>query len=193
MRRTNGFLLLFLTVFVVACEPEYTPKPKGYMRVTLPEKDYKTYQGNCPYTFEYPVRSLLENKTRGVQRPCWYNLHYPQFAATVHLSYFAIEKDELYNYAEESRGLAMKHIVKANQIKETNIQNPKRKVFGTTYDFSGETASNYQFFLTDSTEHFFRGAMYFNLPPNPDSLQPITNYIKQDIVHLIETFSWKED
>ena len=124
-------------------------------------------------------------------KPCWFNIHYPQYNCTVHMSYFDIEGDTLSNYIEEARMLAMKHIVKANQIEETGIENRNQRVFGVTYDFAGETATNYQFFLTDSTSHFLRGAMYFNLPPQPDSLAPVSSYIKADIESFISSFSWK--
>ena len=184
----SKIIVLLISIIIFGCSNEYSPKPKGYFRIDFPEKIYTTYQGDCPFSFEYPQKSFLENKTRGIQKPCWYNLHYPQYANTIHMSYFAITKDSLPNYIEETRMLAMKHIVKANQINEEIFRNPANNVYGLIYDFGGETATNFQFFLTDSTNHFFRGAMYFNMPPNSDSLQPVEQFIKQDLRHFIETF-----
>lgn len=86
----------------------------------------------------------------------------------------------------------MKHLVKANDISERQFKNEEAKVYGLIYDFEGNTASNYQFFLTDSSTHFFRGAMYFNMPPNADSLEPVIDFIKGDLQRLIESFRWAE-
>jgi len=186
----NKALFFLISIFLFGCKNEYTPKPKGYYRIDFPNKEYSSYQGDCPFTFEFPKKSILENKSRGIVKPCWYNLHYPQYANTIHLSYFSIKKDSLSNYIEETRMLAMKHIVKANQINEEIFKNPNHNVYGLIYDFGGETATNFQFFLTDSSNHFFRGAMYFNMPPNSDSLQPVEQFIKADLRHFIETFRW---
>lgn len=188
----NNFIIFFTGLFLlVSCQNQYSPKPKGYFRIDFPNKSYQGYQGDCNFYFEYPQLSLLENKTRGIKKPCWYNLHYPQYANTVHLSYFKIQPDSLNKHIEESRALAMKHIVKANSINEEFFENKSENVYGIIYDFGGETATSFQFFLTDSNQHFFRGAMYFNLPPNSDSLQPVNQYIKADLKHLIETFRWQ--
>ena len=189
----NSIFFLFTVFILSACEENYTPKPKGYMRIDFPVKTYKQLDSDCPFSFEYPKKSFLENRSKGIKKPCWYNLHYPQYANTVHLSYTAIQKDSLFKYIEDARELAMKHIVKANEIEEKVFSNDSLKIYGIAYDFSGETATNFQFFLTDSSNHFFRGAMYFNLPPNPDSLAPVEQYIKQDLLHLIETFRWKPE
>jgi gliding motility-associated lipoprotein GldD len=63
-------------------------------------------------------------------------------------------------------------------------------VYGILYDIKGDAASNTQFFLTDSTHNFIRGALYFEVHPNKDSLAPVLEFINKDLVHLIETFEW---
>jgi gliding motility-associated lipoprotein GldD len=88
--------------------------------------------------------------------------------------------------------MAYKHIPKAENIVEEAIYDPEKRKYGTTYDFVGGTASNFQFVITDSTSKVWRGAMYFNCPPNPDSLRPAEIYIKKDLEHLLKTFEWTE-
>ena len=95
-------------------------------------------------------------------------------------------------HIEESRKLAMNHIGKASQIQEILIENDRDRVYGLVYDFAGETASDMQFFLTDSNAHFLRGALYFNVSPNKDSLAPVISYIKKDIQHLVGSLSWQQ-
>ena len=106
------------------------------------------------------------------------------------MSYFPLNKN-LFIHTEESRDLAYKHTVKANAISEQPFINHKNQIFGLVYDYEGTTATALQFYLTDSTNHFFRGALYFNTEIN-DSIIPINHFLKQDVVHLIESFSWKD-
>ena len=189
----NYYIWLFIAFATLfsGCKEKYSPKPKGYYRIDFPVKEYVSYQGNCAFRFEHPKRSIIDTKSKSLREKCWFNLHYPQYNCTIHLSYFDIQGDTLYNFIEEARTLAMKHIVKANQIKETEIANDQKNVYGVIYDFEGETATNLQFFLTDNSNHFIRGAMYYNLVPQPDSLEPVTSYIKADLHHFIESFSWR--
>jgi len=52
-------------------------------------------------------------------------------------------------------------------------------------------ATPISFWLTDSSNHYLRGALYFNNPPNNDSLQPVIEYIREDILEMINGFEWK--
>jgi gliding motility-associated lipoprotein GldD len=187
----NTFVVALLSIAFWSCEENPVPKPLGFYRIDFPEKEYVSYQGNCPFQFEYPHRSLLDTALRGKPK-CWMNLHYPQYAATLHITYSKIGERTLVEFIEDSRKMAMKHIVKADDIQEKLISNSDKRVFGIAYEFEGNTATNYQFFVTDSNEHFLRGSLYFNLVPNADSIEPVAEYIKQDLENLIESFSWKQ-
>ena len=92
---------------------------------------------------------------------------------------------------EDVRTLVYKHIVKADDIVENIIIGPESKVYGIIYDLSGNTASTSTFFLTDSTNHFLTGSLYFSSHPNKDSLAPVMKFFEEDIVHLTRTLSWK--
>ena len=181
--------LLLVSFLAVACgEEAYTPKPRSYFRIALPQHTYEKAQLDCPFSFEYAENALLtplNNKGN-----CWFNIKYPKLDATIHFTYFSGIKDSIQYFTEDARGFAMKHTVKADNIKESVIIDKASQVYGTVYDFEGSVASNFQFFLTDSVNHFIRGAMYFDTEPNPDSLAPVEKHIKQDLFHLIETFEW---
>jgi gliding motility-associated lipoprotein GldD len=185
-----GVLLAIL--FSFACNSDYYPKPRGYFRIDLPEHEYQSFDTTFPYKFEYPVyASILEDPlTRGNQY--WINVDFEQFRGKVHLSYKAIDGN-LNEYLEDTRTLAMKHIPKASGIKTETFVDENAKVYGLTYSIDGvEAASPYQFYLTDSTNHFIRGALYFNVVPNNDSLSPVIEFLKEDIRHMIETFEWRD-
>ena len=187
-------MLFALITLLSACTGETvsTPKPKGYFRIKFPQKAYQTFDAACPFTFEYPVYAqMMSDQDRNAQ-PCWYNLNFPQFNGQIHLTYHGVFSEKDYNAnTEAARELAMKHTIKASSIDQKLISNTNHKVYGIYYTIDGNTASSVQFFLTDSSKHYLRGALYFNERPQYDSIQPVVKFIKKDIDHLIETFRWK--
>ncbi|NOY37532.1 MAG: gliding motility lipoprotein GldD [Chlorobi bacterium] len=186
-----NILVLILSVLLWSnCKRHSTPKPHGYFRITFPEKTYQTYHGPCPFTFEYPTYSDIRKDTSMRSEPCWYNIIFPRFNAEIHITYKPVHNN-LPRILEDTYELAYKHTVKADAIKETSFVNDSLKVYGILYDIIGNTASNVQFYLTDSTHHYIRGALYFNLEPDKDSLNPVIRFLRKDIIHLVETFSWQ--
>ena len=129
----------------------------------------------------------IENLKRG-----WYNLQYKPFQATLHLTYYEFQRWSVFDsLLADSRKLVNKHLQKADDIIEENVSylNPEMK--GLIFRIEGNTATNYNFYLTDSAKHFLRGALYFNNRTNTDSIAPVYDFIKQDIQHMIRTFHWK--
>ncbi|AMR30848.1 gliding motility lipoprotein GldD [Mucilaginibacter sp. PAMC 26640] len=189
------FLALFIAVlFIASCggSNDYSPKPRGFFRIVYPKKEYQTYQEGCPFTFEYPKYGKIEpDKSHGA-KPCWQNIQFDQFNATLHLSYQQIHsKAEFNELIEDAHKLSFKHTVKATSIDEGIIAYPAKKVYGIYYTIDGNAASSAQYFLTDSTQHYLRCALYFNSEPRLDSIQPVLNFLKKDVDVMIKTFQWK--
>ena len=82
------------------------------------------------------------------------------------------------------------HTYKASAIEDSEIVTPGN-VHGTYFTLAGNTATANQFFLTDSTKHFLRGALYFAATPNEDSISIVNDFLKQDLFHLINSLKWK--
>jgi len=184
-------LLFILGFFICSCSGGYTPKPRGYFRVNFPKHEYRPFDSSFPYTFEYPVYARILPDSSNLSEPYWINIVYPQFHAQVHISY-KIVKNNLTNYLEDSRKLVNKHIPKANAIMQREYLDSTHQVFGLIYDIKGsDAASSYQFYLTDSLSKFVRGALYFNLVPNNDSLSPVIDFLKVDLEHMITSFRWE--
>ena len=194
MRKTKTLVVVMLLAALLAgggsCRRSYTPKPHGYFRITFPPKKYTVYNGPCPYTFEYPVYARVEKDKEPDAGPCWLNVDFPAYHGKLHLTYKRVEGN-LARMLEDTYMLAYKHTVKADAIRERAFADTVRKVYGILYDIRGNAASNVQFYLTDSTRHYIRGALFFSLVPDKDSLAPVIDFIRRDIVHMIETFSWK--
>jgi len=188
--RFRYVFFLFAIAAAFSCQNDYTPKPRGYFRIDLPKKKYQKSPNRLPYSFELPAKSLIISSRTTADELYWINIEYPQYKATVHLSYKKINGN-LQQYINDSRGFVYKHTIKADAITEEVFTNNEKKVYGIKYTIKGDAASNTQFYLTDSTKNFLRGALYFNVAPNKDSLAPVLKYINEDIIHLIETFEWK--
>lgn len=196
MRTLNYLLALLFGLGLWACSGSetYVPKPRTFPRIAFPEHKYQAFDlPGHPYSFEIPVYSSMDKDSNGVYtlQPYWYNLDFKPFNATLHLTYhrfenFATFDSLLYN----TRKLVKKHIQKAEDIVEERIQlyNPNLK--GLLFNIEGNTATNLNFYITDSAHRFIRGALYFNQKTSADSIAPVFQFMKKDVEHLIKTFKW---
>ena len=191
-----SFLILVLLLASCGNETVYTPKPRGYPKVIYPERTFQTFDENyCNFTFEFPKYAQIQQDksffSEDTGHPCWFDLVMPVFDARLHCSYYPITKTNSFEkLRDDAFEMASKHIVKANAIDERFIQND-HGVSGFVFQFDGPTATPFSFYLSDSTEHYLRGALYFNSRPQPDSLAPIISFVKEDLTHLIGTFKWE--
>lgn len=180
--------LLFLSY---SCREQNTPKPRGFYRIAFPEKSYHQLDKPLPYNFLIPDYSYSERDSLNLDQTNWITIEIPNNHAQIHISYKEVENN-LSKYIEDSRTLVYNHSKKANSIVEQVFMNPGQRVYGMVYTLKGNAASPMQFYLTDSTQHFLRGALYIKEVPNYDSLRPVIEFLSKDVLQLIETTSWKE-
>ena len=189
--------LLVLSIGLVSCGGEVrvpVPKPRMYPRVDFPERGYQAYKNEiCNYAFEYPnyAKVVQDQYQFGDQaaNACWFNLEFPDLNASLHCDYTEIEKEGFGSLLQDAFKIVGKHNVKANFREESIIQN-EQNVGGLLFSIKGPVATPYQFYLSDTTQHFFRASLYFNSKVNPDSMQVIHDFVKTDIDHMIKTFEW---
>lgn len=185
-------LAITVLIFVTSCtEADYMPKPRGYFRIDLPEVAYQRFDSTFPFAFDYATAARITFDEYTRQEPYWLNIYYPAFKATIHISYKSLHQHRLYSLQEDARNFVFRHAQKAFGIKESLVSVPDRNVYGMVYFIDGkDAASPFQFYVTDSVRHFIRGALYFNVSPNNDSLQPVIDFIVNDIDHKLSTLSW---
>ncbi len=189
MMKNKLVFFLFFSLFFLACEKEPVPKPKGYFRISLPEKKYEKFQAKCGFSFQKPTYSkAVYFRGKGMDS-CWFNLVVPRLNAKFHMTYLPIDNN-LQKYVEEAYVMAYKHEVKASTIKTTPYYDKERKVSGLIYDLGGDVASSLQFYMTDSVNHFLRGALYFENHPNADSLAPVLSFLREDMDMMYQTIEW---
>jgi len=190
-RHLNICLITLIVSILSSCGEASIPRPYGYFRVELPKHAYRKLDTlNLPYKFDLPLNAkVVERKVNGDKY--WIDIVYPKLNASIFCSYKSVNNN-LINLLEDTRKIVYKHSVKADGIGEKAFDNASNNVHGILYDLQGNTASAVQFILTDSTKHFFRAALYFNNVPNKDSIAPMSKYIREDIVRMMESFEWKK-
>jgi gliding motility-associated lipoprotein GldD len=198
IRKSNitAISLLFALCIFHGCKDVIVPKPKGYFRIDLPAKNYIPFNEagkltDIPLEFEYPSYGIVSSKGDNPSESGWFNIEFPRYKARIYLTYKDIRGD-LADIIEQTYTMNVKnHITKADAINELAINDKDRRIFGILYDLKGNTATSVQFYVTDSINHYLRGSLYFDSEPNADSLAPVIDFFRADIIHLIETLKWK--
>ena len=188
MRLGHILFILLPLLLMGSCQQAGTPRPYGYVRITVPEASYAPIADDYPFTFEQSTSSeiKLSPQTEGL----WLTLHYPTINADIHCTYYPIENN-LRELIDDAMEFVHKHISQATAIPTRDYVNEESQVYGVLFTIEGNAASPCQFFVTDSTTHFLRGAVYCNCHPNADSLKPVLDFMKDDVIHLMETLTWK--
>lgn len=188
---------LSLLCLLYSCRPEtYTPKPRGYYRVALPEHQYRQFEETgFPYSFEYPTYANIIHDTlflgKKPENPYWIYIDFPTIGGRFYISYKKITTAQpLSKLMEDAHEMSFNvHSKRADYITDKYFDNGK--VAAILYNAGGNAASAYQFIATDSVTHFLRGALYFDVTPNADSLKPSNEFLRDDMMHLLETLQWK--
>lgn len=188
-------LALLICFAFSACEPDavYTPRPRGYFRIALPEKKYALYNDSTPYSLEIPDYAKMYKSSAPDAPDSWKDLYFGKFKATLYISYHEITSDSLFaQLVNQSWELTEAHHQMSQAMRDSLILRPEDRVFGTVIELGGSAASLVQFYLTDSVKHFVRGSLYFYAVPNKDSLKPVLDFIKEDVYHIAHTLKWNQ-
>lgn len=183
LARNVHILLIVLSLGLISCHRSSTPRAYGYFRISTPSHQYHRLQG-------YPFSFDVSDHARIVEVENGFDIHYAGLNADIHCSNKVVNGN-LRGLTDDAINFVYKHVQQASAIPEQEYTDEQNKVYGVYFRLQGNTASPHQFFITDSTNYFFRGAAYCYCPPNADSLAPIIDFLGEDILHLIETFRWE--
>ena len=190
MRIIATLIVLFS---MAGCQESYTPKPQGYNRLILPAHKYESLPDSLPYTFQLSTAAKILPDSSWIAERFWIDLYYPAITANIQITYKDLKNDSkfLEELVNDSYKLTSKHQIKAYSIEEAIVQTPLGKT-AVVVELEGEVPSQFQFFITDSINHFLRGALYFRTSTKNDSLAPAIEFMKIDAMHLINTLEWKD-
>ncbi len=185
--------ILIITLMLLSCSRNDTPKPRGFIRIDLPDKNYKLFDSVFPYRFEYPMYAEVVKDPNVTDEMMYkrFNIEFTVLKGTLHLSYEPLHNN-LDTLIEDAVDYVYKHVSKATTITKNTIIRNEDAVFGTVFSIKGRNAaSTCQFYITDSTSHFLRGALYLNTETDNDSLKTVIDFLVKDVDHMIHTFRWK--
>ncbi len=189
----NSLLILVITL-ATSCGDDPIPKPKAFLRLEYQEPQYFKTNTELPFTFEKNswATDVTNKRLQGTEESYGLNIEYSKLKGTIYLTYKKIKsRDDLVRYLRDAQNFTQEHTKKADEISEQVFEDEKRKVYGMFYEVGGNAASQSQFYVTDSVNHFLIGSLYFFTKPNYDSILPAANYLKKDIKHIMETVEWK--
>lgn len=189
---------LLATLVLNACRSKndadsFMPKPKGYNRIDLPAEAYQPLTEKHPYRFDYSAYAIIKKDSVRWAEPHWIYIVYPEFKAMIQLTYKSLDGDKtkLAHLINDAHILAAKHHIKAYSIQDLILKTPSGKT-ANLMELEGEVPTYLQFYTTDSTKHYLRGALYFNTALKSDSLAPVIDYLKKDVIHLLNTLEWEK-
>ncbi|OUR91594.1 gliding motility lipoprotein GldD [Flavobacteriales bacterium 34_180_T64] len=187
-------LLLLVSGLCFTCANDPIPKPKAHLRLEYPVANYKTIEIDLPFKFN---KNNLADRIKNVKvdlnsETYGFNINYPTLKGTLYLTYKRVNETNLSSLLRDAQNITQKHVTKADAISEQVFIDKKRRVFGNFYEVGGNSASQAQFYVTDSINHFLNGSLYFFTKPNYDSIYPAAEYLKNDIKQIMESIEWKE-
>ena len=199
-----------ILILILSCSSDYLPKPKGYNRIELPDHEYVGIPDTLPYYFEISRLARLNTDTTWMfmnkvkeqyksqdeikMERYWIDLVYDTLQADIQITYKPIfgNKELVKEYFNDAYRLTSQHQIKAYAIDEIILKTAHGHT-ATIAEISGEVPTQIQFITTDSMKHFMRGALYFKTATQNDSLAPAIQYVKNDIIHLLNTLQWKNN
>ncbi len=187
------YILLLSSIFVAGCSSDYLPKPKGYNRIVLPATEYLTLPDTFPYSFEYSKHASILKDSSWIAEKSWITLYYPSMGASLQITYKPVTDSIIHEFLSDSYRLTSQHNVKAYAIEESILELPNG-LYASYTELEGQVPTQVQFHITDrdSSKHFLRGALYFKTATKNDSLAPVIDYLKKDVIHLLTSLEWRD-
>ncbi|WP_297705524.1 gliding motility lipoprotein GldD [uncultured Eudoraea sp.] len=185
MNTKSYLIILIFFTFLISCDDNVLPKPKAMLRLEYPDSLVELLVTE-KFQFEHNSQAQIKkNKNFAV------TLDYPLMKGSIFITYKEVNSN-LEKLLADAQKLSYEHVVKADNITEQPFINEKDRVYGMYYEVLGDAASQAQFYVTDSTQHFVTGSLYFRAKPNYDSIYPAAIYLQKDIRTIMESLRWKE-
>lgn len=188
MLKNKYWVVLLILIGAASCSSHksHAPKPPTYLELIFPNRDYEVYTDSCGYSYNKPSYFNVKNVDGSI---CNRDIEFSKLNGVMHLSRIDMDTT-LAAYINYSINKVDEHKIKATAILDSTIIRTKDRVFGTFFELQGNVASPFQFYLTDSTSRFINGVVYFDAVPNYDSIKPVLDFVKKDILEMMTTLKW---
>ena len=179
------FVFIVVSLLFTGCsEEEVLPKPKAMLRLEYARPKEKTAETEF---FSFQHNQIAQFKSKNSQA---IQLVYSDMKAAIFMSHRKV-KGDIENLIIDAQKLSYEHAAKADGIRPRAYEDTLNNVYGAFFEVKGDAASQAQFYVTDSLNHFVTGSLYFEIKPNYDSIYPAAVYLQQDMGRIMETLRWK--
>ena len=182
-------LLVVFSILLCTCSDSNLPKQTAFLRIDFPEPKYLAFkETNHLFDFYYNA-SAVEIKTKNSKQ---LSLLYPKINFSIDLSIQKLNKPkDLEDNFSDFYLLLDTHSKKSNGVFVREYEDLNKRIFSQIYEISGGVASPIQFYITDSTSNFIKGSLNLNFKSNYDSIFPSIQYVKKDVLILVESLNWR--
>jgi gliding motility-associated lipoprotein GldD len=185
MKIKSSLIVLAILLFVSACQEQVLPKPKAMLRLEYPNAEYGSFDMG---SLEFQINKICDPELTDNGS---LTLDYPSIKGSLFITYKKVVNN-IKELLTDAQRLSVEHSAKADGIFPHPFVNEDDKVYGMYFEVVGDAASQAQFYVTDSTQHFLTGSLYFYTKPNYDSIYPAASYLQNDIKKIMETLRWKK-
>lgn len=192
-KRIIVFLFSGILGALMGCEEDLVPKPPCYLRTNFPTHKYHSITCCGGHSMELADIFNLKKTEMNPTGDCNQEIDLGPINGSLFLFYRKFDtQDSLAKLINISNDRVDEHKIKADRIDFKQLIDQKNHVYGTFFTLKGNVATNFQFYITDSTSKFIRGEVMLNCRPNYDSLRPSLDYLKVDLEKMLTTFRWKK-
>lgn len=177
--------IIFLALIVFSCNNNVNlPKQKAYFAPEFEIPTYKKISLDCNYTFNINFQASINNI-----KNCNYEIYYKNLNAKIFINQIVLS-NSIETVLNTFNQKINENSRLSDQIIQSNYVNIDKKIYSKLYSFVGNSPSNIQFYVTNQTDKFLTGSLFFETEPNYDSLFPYIDYIRNDIKKMVDSFRW---
>ena len=177
--------IIFLSLIVFSCNNNVNlPKQKAYFAPEFEIPNYKKISLDCNYSFNINSQASINNI-----KNCNYEIYYKNLNAKIFINQIILS-NSIETVLNTFNQKINENSRLSDQIIQSNYVNIDKKIYSKLYSFVGNSPSNIQFYVTNQTDKFLTGSLFFETEPNYDSLFPYIDYIRNDIKKMVDSFRW---
>jgi gliding motility-associated lipoprotein GldD len=165
------------------------PRRKAFPRINTHDSTFVAIK-NTPVHFEISKAAsiTLDSTKTDLDIPSqWINIYYKPYKATIHCTFTQVDSTTI-NQVIDNRSERMSLNIGSlttELIELTNANNFYSQILTTEQC----EVTPIQFLSTDDCNWVVSGALYFEQTNNVDSIRPVIDVIKRDIIHSLKTIN----
>ena len=164
-----------------------TPRRKAYPRINTHDSSFVAI-ANAPIHFEMSKTAsiTLDSAKTDLQNPAhWINIYYKPYNATIYCTFTQVDSTTIDKVIDSrSERMALNAGAYMSELIELTNAN---KFYSQILITEQSEVTPIQFLSTNDRNWVVSGALYIDKNSNIDSIRPVIDVIKRDIIHSLKT------